>query len=482
MSDVESRILPNDLNAEQAILASMLMSPDASEIGLALLQPDDFYRTGHRAIFLCMQVVHESGAPIDLITVNAELRARELLEEAGGPEYLVAIMQQVPTIDHVERYARIVKEQTRRREFINFGREIERYAFENPNYDEVRAWALEHMLRLEDEAESSSTLRIGDWKKISDQYGDIEWVWENWLPRGMVSILAAETGIGKTACAMGLSGVLTMPHRDWPDGTPGPDRCEQVVFIETESRTHLLIQRMRNWKLDGFEVIQQTPGPDRMVIDIASRVQQRTLAEAVKRSGARLLVIDSLSAGHALDENSDDMKHLLLDLCRLAHEANVALLAIHHLRKRRNNETTATTLDRLRGSSTIAQLAVVTLTLERPDPNSRTLALRQIKNNIAPEQPAVGMEITEDGIVWTDAPGGDEEEQMTTLDRAQEFVMATLQEGPIESTALYERGANHGLSRSTLYRAVKSLDVDRSRHGWVALPEDVMQFDFETVK
>jgi len=275
---------------------------------------------------------------------------------------------------------------------------------------------------------------------------------------------------------MGLAGVLTGPGDEWPDGLPGPDQPERVVFIETENRTHLLLQRLEGWGLEGFELVRQLPRDDRGGIDIAARAQQQAIANAVKRTGARLLIIDSLSAGHRLDENSKQMKRLLLDLCRLAQQTNVALLAIHHLRKRRGSEAAHTTLDRLRGSSTIAQLAVVTLTLERPDPASRTLALRQIKNNVAAEQPPVGMQITQAGVVWTDPPEG-ERDPGRPVDQAREFALEMLKEGPMETKTLYEIGAERGFAQTTLYRATKSLGLERPQWGWVALPEDTIGLD-----
>lgn len=475
MATAEAPELPGDLHAEQGVLGAMLLSEDAAVLAADMLTIEDFYRQAHQFIFSAAVSALEGDNPCDLLTVGNELKGRGQLEEVGGHEYLLAIMQCVPAVEHLERYASIIREQTNRRRLIDLTRAAESRAFNNDSFHDVMTWTLDQMLRLADSDDACGGLKFCNWKDLDAYYGQIEWVWEGWLPRGMVSILAAEPGLGKTGCAMGLAGIVTAGGADWPDGAPGPTTPERVVFIETENRTHLLMERIRAWSLDGFEVVRQLPAEGRAVVDIASPTQQRAMAEAIKRTGARLLIIDSLSAGHTLEENSDDMKRLLLDLCRLAAETNVALLAIHHLRKRGKAEPLGVSLDRLRGSSTIAQLAVVTLTLERPDRDLPNLVLRQIKNNVAPEQDAIGLEITSGGIRWSsdvpDEPDESERRERGTAEAAEEFLARSLADGPCRTAELVEEAAGMGIRRTTLYEAMRRMGLARPQWGVVALPE-----------
>ena len=447
---------------DQQVLSLMLYSPPLGRYAGMMVRPDDFSDEVDRIIYSTLRAAYHRDLPPDACAVTDAILSHDIgWDRDRIARYLEILKLAVPPPERLDECVRAMKQRTEQRRQDEIEAAFRRPAHEREVSGQTGQFGPGKLYLVEDPKPNDGALQFCDWTDLLPHYGDIEWVWQNWLPRGMVSILAAETGIGKTACAMGLAGVLTGPGDEWPDGLPGPEQPERVVFIETESRTHLLLQRLEGWGLGGFELVRQLPRADRGGIDIAARAQQEAIANAVKRTGARLLIIDSLSAGHRLDENSKQMKRLLLDLCRLAQQTNVALLAIHHLRKRRGNESTMTNLDRLRGSSTIAQLAVVTLILERPDPSSRTLALRQIKNNVAPEQPPVGMQITQAGVMWTDAPEG-VEEQGSALERAREFVLGALEEGPVESTVLYERGAKYDLSRSTVYRAVKSLGLDRS--------------------
>lgn len=464
---------------DQQVLSLMLYCPPHGRYVAMMVNPEDFHDKVDRIIFSTLHAGYFRDLPPDSGAVTDAILSHDIgWDRERVASYLEILKLAIPPLERLDECVRTMKQRTEQRRQDEIEAAFRRPVHEPETSGQTRQFGPGKLYLVEDPKPNDGALQFCDWKDLLPHYGDIEWVWKDWLPRGMVSILAAETGIGKTACAMGLAGVLTAPGEEWPDGLPGPEQPERVVFIETENRTHLLLQRLWGWGLEGFELVRQLPRADRGGIDIAAPAQQQAIAKAVKRTGARLLIIDSLSAGHRLDENSKQMKRLLLDLCRLAQEANVALLAIHHLRKRRGNESTSTNLDRLRGSTTIAQLAVVTLTLERPDPGSRTLALRQIKNNVAPEQPPVGMQITQDGVVWTEAPEG-AEDKGSALERARDFVLGALEDGPVESIVLYERGAKHNLSRSTVYRAVKSLGLDRSQYGWVALQEDAMQLDSE---
>lgn len=467
---------------EQELLGIMLCNREACQLGLFLLGPGDFCDKAHEIIFSALGEAHVRAMPPDPFAMAREMQAHGIGWNGEDVNVYLEHMKFIaPSADGDADPEEIVRELIRKRREQGPAPNPQPRTRRRQAPAQIPPFAQAKLHLVEDPRPHDGALQFCDWKDLLPHYGDIEWVWRNWLPRGMVSILAAETGIGKTACAMGLAGILTGPGEEWPDGLPGPEQPERVVFIETENRTHLLLQRLEGWGLGGFELVRQLPRDDRGGIDIAARAQQEAIANAVKRTGARLLIIDSLSAGHRLDENSKQMKRLLLDLCRLAQETNVALLAIHHLRKRRGNESTMTNLDRLRGSSTIAQLAVVTLTLERPDPGSRTLALRQIKNNVAAEQPPVGMQITQDGVVWTDAPEG-VEDKGSALERARDFVLEALRDGPCRSTELASLAQAEGVSLATLYRAMKSIALERPERGVVALRANPTDIDPNSVE
>lgn len=455
-----------DLDAEQATLGGCLIDSEAAEIAFGILNPADFYREAHRLIFFAMQATTKRKQPIDLITVAAELRRHDQLEEVGGAEYLTALMNEVPTTGRMAVYAGIVHDRAVARAMIT--EHAEAIDMLSNSRSPVDVLEIMDSRSAAWHAVQRGELPFCDWQQLVEQHGRIEWLWENWIPRGMVTLLAGQTGVGKTACAMALANILTSAGT-WPNGRPGPMVGQRIVFIETESRTKMLLDRMQRWGFDGFEVVEQTPSPDSPIVNIASRKHQEEIAGAIRRTDASLLVIDSLSAGHALDENSQDMKGLLLDLCRLAERENVAVLADHHLRKRRHDEREETTLDRLRGSSCIAQLAVVTLAIERPDRTSDDRALVQIKNNLTAEQRPVGFRITDSGVVWLpDAPSRPVEPTMAQM--AENLLEAKLAQGSKPKAELIALAEEEGITERTLYRAADKLQVVRPKRGLWSLP------------
>jgi replicative DNA helicase len=124
------RIPPQNLEAEMAVLGSILvdreMMPTVSEI----IQAVDFYAVNHESIYTALLQLYERGEPLDKITVAEELRRRDLLERVGGLPYLSALMETVPTAASAEYYAKIVREKSALRGLIHAGSMITKIGFE----------------------------------------------------------------------------------------------------------------------------------------------------------------------------------------------------------------------------------------------------------------------------------------------------------------------------------------------------------------
>jgi replicative DNA helicase len=124
------RVPPQSLEAEQSTLGSMLISPAAVEKAVDMLSPEDFYRDAHRNIFETIADLARRDESVDTLTVQEELRRRGQLEHAGGVEYLVALIDSVPTAAHCEFYARIVQEKAILRRLIDASSQIAAWAYE----------------------------------------------------------------------------------------------------------------------------------------------------------------------------------------------------------------------------------------------------------------------------------------------------------------------------------------------------------------
>ena len=124
------RVPPHDLNAERAVLGSMLIEPTAVGKAIEILKPDDFYRSAHRQIFSAMISLFTRAEPVDALTVGTELSRQGVLEEVGGNFYLTELAKHVPSAANVEYHARIVLEKALFRRLIEISTNIISEAFE----------------------------------------------------------------------------------------------------------------------------------------------------------------------------------------------------------------------------------------------------------------------------------------------------------------------------------------------------------------
>ncbi|MBI3009806.1 MAG: replicative DNA helicase [Candidatus Omnitrophica bacterium] len=118
------RLPPQNVEAEQAVLGSMLLESEAIARSAELLDESSFYKDTHRKIFAALIALYRNDAPVDLVTVTEELRQRHHLEEIGGASYLATLTSVVPTAANAEYYCRIVKQKAVLRDLIRVSTQI----------------------------------------------------------------------------------------------------------------------------------------------------------------------------------------------------------------------------------------------------------------------------------------------------------------------------------------------------------------------
>ena len=118
------KVPPHDLEAEQAILGSMLTDRDAVISAVEVLKEEDFYREDNKAIYGAIFNLYNRAEPIDIITVKAELESMGKFEQVGGLEYLAELPEKVPTTANAMKYIKIVEEKSTLRRLIKTANEI----------------------------------------------------------------------------------------------------------------------------------------------------------------------------------------------------------------------------------------------------------------------------------------------------------------------------------------------------------------------
>src|SRR3990167_8760567 len=104
------RLPPQNIDAEMAVLGSMLLEEDAIGMAIEIIKEEHFYKDTHKKIFLALISLFDLNKAADLITLVDELKKRGQLEEVGGLSYLTSLTTIVPTAANICHYAKIVKE------------------------------------------------------------------------------------------------------------------------------------------------------------------------------------------------------------------------------------------------------------------------------------------------------------------------------------------------------------------------------------
>lgn len=123
-SSLDTMNLPYSLEAEQAVLGSILMEPSCLNQAVIYVKSEYFYLPQHKAIFSIMQTLDASGGKIDPLIVLEQLKRENIYDDAGGKNYLFQLAQVVPSTDNIESYAKIVREKYYVRALILAARRI----------------------------------------------------------------------------------------------------------------------------------------------------------------------------------------------------------------------------------------------------------------------------------------------------------------------------------------------------------------------
>src|SRR5512137_1036765 len=127
MRDVDPslyKLPPQNIEAEQSVLGSVLLENSAINRVLEVLSAGDFYNEAHRKIFNVIVELSEKNEPVDLITLSNALKDKNILDSVGGTTYLASLVDNVPSAANVANYAKIVKEKSILRGLISSATDI----------------------------------------------------------------------------------------------------------------------------------------------------------------------------------------------------------------------------------------------------------------------------------------------------------------------------------------------------------------------
>ncbi|MCL2854994.1 MAG: replicative DNA helicase [Defluviitaleaceae bacterium] len=125
----QTKAMPRDEQAELALISSMLFDNEALVQGAEFMRPEDFYRLDYRYIFQALLDLHNTGQPVDLITLKNKLEEMERFDKVGGTESLTAVAAAVSTSANIKQYIKIVLDKSILRRLINTANDTSEASF-----------------------------------------------------------------------------------------------------------------------------------------------------------------------------------------------------------------------------------------------------------------------------------------------------------------------------------------------------------------
>jgi len=459
---------PHNEDAERAVIGACLI--DGAAIARPLtsqLTPGDFYHSTYGMIWQGLLELCETGKPFDQVVLTDHLDRKGVLEEIGGAAKLTELIGATPTALNVEHYSEIVHRCAGRRRIMAFlEKELgdqAQGAYADVDPDIQRQWMIEKLLRVKG-LDAFATAEPSTWADLDAVIGPMEWCWRGWLPKGYLTLLVGEPGVGKSILALRLCAAFLGASELWPDSERYEGEIGKVLWCEAEAAQPLNLERAKSWGLPLDRLVFPFEDPMRD-IQLDNPEHRRALTALVRREDIVFVVIDSFSGARKGDENSSEALATVHWIAELARDSGRPILITHHLRKQGLLDADdRVSLARVRGYSGIVQPARIVLALDTPDPmDEDTRRLSMIKSNLGRFPEPLGLQVTDAGVIFCDAP--EPPKRHSALDEAKEAIRDILESGPIPSGDVQNELDARGISRNTGNRAKRELGVVSRKEG-----------------
>jgi replicative DNA helicase len=392
----QDRVPPQNLEAEQSTLGSMMIDREALEKGVDILRTEDFYRSAHSTVFDALVSLAERNEPVDLVTVQEELRKQGKLDGVGGTEYLMALIDTVPTAANVEYYAKIVEQKAMLRKLVDAGGQIVSWAHT----------ATEEAESVVDQAErlifQISQRKMGEYftplrKLAQAAYERLEIQYQQQLEvsglrtgfdeldkitAGLQTsdfiIVAARPSMGKTAFCLDIARSVAVKTKVPVAIFSLEMSKEQLTLRLVSSESRVDAHRMRTGKLKDDDWLKLAEGTGRLYsapifIDDStgtSPLQMRAKCRRLKaETGLSLIIVDYLQlmqSSKRTENRVQEIGDIARGLKNLAREMNVPVIALSQLsRAVEQRENKRPMLSDLRESGSIEAEADLVMFLYR---------------------------------------------------------------------------------------------------------------------
>jgi len=394
-----TRPLPQNIEAEQAVLGAILIESMVINQVLEILIPEDFYKEAHRKIYIAMIDLDRENKPIDLLTLFDHLKSNgNLLEEVGESSYLTYLTELVPTTENVNYYAKLVKEKSIIRNLVMAATDIaHRGNDENVDLDEFIDRA-EHTIldiaqnKIKPSFYDSRELAVKALEIIEQLHARKELI--TGIPTGFekldkltsglqsseLIIIAARPGLGKTSLSLNVAAYAAMEHGKSVGIFSLEMTKEQLMLRMLSNKSKVSYSNIRSGYIKDEDLeklvhaadelgqakiyIDDTPAITVLEIRAKSRRQQRD-------KGLDLIIVDylQLMRGSRRSESRErEIAEISGSLKALAKELSIPVIAVSQLsRQTETRSDRRPQLADLRESGAIEQDADLVLFIHRAD-------------------------------------------------------------------------------------------------------------------
>ena len=360
-SESIEKLPPQSLEAEMAVLGSMLLDREATALAIEMLNQSFFYKDAHKKIYSAIVKIFDENRAVDLITVVEELKKNNALDDAGGPSYITSIASGVPTAANIVHYVKIVKEKHILRNLINASTQIAAECY-NPSHDadtlidkaeqiifdiaskkvESRSVPLRDIIRSSIETIDNLYQRKENISGLATGFRDLDMKTAGLQPSDLI-VIAGRPSMGKSALATCIAEHVGIVEK------------KPVAFFSLEMSKEQLVQRMlcSQARVDAHKVrtgflsqadwprlvtaagkLSEAPifiddSPGSSVLEIRAKARRLKAQHDIQ-----LIVLDYLQlmqGPQGSDSRQQEISEISRSLKALARELRVPLIAISQL-------------------------------------------------------------------------------------------------------------------------------------------------------
>ncbi len=393
------KVIPHDREAEQSVIGSMMLNPDAILAAMDTLQAEDFYNRSYGVLFETMVELYSAGKAVDPVILQSELRKKDVPPELGNMEYIADLVGSVPTSANISYYAEIVKDKSILRSLLKITEDISARCYSDreetsglmeeaekkifqlaqtgslKEHQDIRQIMMEVLHRTNSAAQAQGSVT-----GVPSGFSDLDYKTAGFQKSDLI-LIAARPSMGKTALALNIAQYVAMKKK-----IPVAIFSLEMSSVQLGSRlvsmeSRVDSQKIRVGRLDSSEwksflesaknisesriILDDTPGIN------PTQLRSRCRKYKLENPDLGLIIIDYLqlmASSRRSDSRQQEISEISRDLKEIARELDIPVIALSQLsRAVEKRDDKRPMLSDLRESGAIEQDADVVMFLYRED-------------------------------------------------------------------------------------------------------------------